>query len=137
MEKNNELLGRVVLVHPRLSNDPDGRKNHIGIITAAVLEHDDITVSFNENEQSLFSTDALLVLRNVDDIEADALDDFTLLPFYDYGDIMEIMMLAGSPHTANQRAAVELSRGNPVAMEYTMHPLHDELALKLDHRFSR
>lgn len=101
------------------------------------MEYDDITVSFNENEPALFSTDALLVLRNVDEIEVDALNDFTLLPFEDYGDIMDIIMLAGSPHMENRRAAVELSRGNPMAMEYTMHPLKLELALKQDRGFTR
>jgi hypothetical protein len=137
MDEHNELLGTVVLVHPRLSNDPAGRKNQIGIITSAELEQDDITVSFNEKEQALFSSDALLVLRDVDDIKVDALNDFTLLPFYDYGDIMDIIMLAGSPHTENRRAAVELSRGNPAAMEYTMNSLNNELALKQDQRYSR
>jgi hypothetical protein len=137
MDKYNELLGMVVLVHPNLLNDPAGRKNQIGVITSAVLEHDNITVCFRENVQALFSTDALLVLRDPDDIAIDALNDFTLLPFEDYGDIMNIIMLANSPSMESRRAAVELSRGNPVAMEYAMHPLNDELALKQDRRLSR
>jgi hypothetical protein len=65
---NDELTGTLVLVHPELEYDPDGRQNEIGIIVNSDLANDTILVSFQDNEYDLFTSDALLLLLPDDDI---------------------------------------------------------------------
>jgi hypothetical protein len=137
MNKQHELIGTLVLVHPNLTNDPADRKNQIGIISSVDLENDEIEVSFGFDGQSSFSTDALLVMRSSDEIEHDAANDVTLLPFYDYQDILDILMFMDSPLMVYRRHTIELSSKCPEVLEYTMHSLECELGLKRNKNLSR
>jgi len=69
-------------------------------------------------------------LRKPDDIRRDALNDFTLLPFYDYADIMSIIHLAESSSKALRKEAVALAMKSPDVLEYTMVSLYTELGIK-------
>lgn len=126
---DDDLSGTFVLVHPRLSNDPENRKNQVGVIVSADLQNDNIIVGFSDETESIFSADALLVLRNVSEIERDADYDFNLLPREDYWDIREVCFLAGSWQTECRRAAIELAQQSEMTQEYALRPLNDELGL--------
>ena len=130
MNKQNELAGTAVLVKPTLINDPNNKKNQVGVIVMASVEDDNVMVSFGLNGHSFFSTNALLVLRKPEDILRDAQNDFTLLPFYDYGDIMSIIDLAESSSSALKKEAVVLAMKSPDVLEYTMVSLSTELGIK-------
>jgi len=129
MIEQDELAGTIVLVRPDLLNDPANKKNQVGIITSADLENDNLVVSFSDRTEGLFSSDALLVLRDTAEIRRVADYDFSLLFKEDYCDIMEVCYLARLSAHNCRRAAVELSQKNWIAREYTMHPLTDELDL--------
>lgn len=137
MDKQDELIGTLELVHPKLTNDPDNKKNKIGTILSADLENDNIVVGFGSEGQALFSMDALLMMRDPDQIEVDADNDHTLLPFWDYGDILEIISIARIPQPEYRKYAIQLSQKSPVAMEYTMQPLRNELGLERKNIISR
>ena len=117
-----KFVNEPVLVHPQLENDPLKMKNKVGTIISIDLEHDNIIVSFGEEGRAMFSTDALLVLREPDLI-MDAENDVTLMPFWDYEDIMGIITFAESARLDYRRFAIQLSQKNPDAMEYTMNTL--------------
>lgn len=71
---NNELNGKLVLVHPGLTHDPAGRQNEIGIIVNSDLAADDFIVSFRDNEYDLFTSGALLVLLPDEQIQQNLMD---------------------------------------------------------------
>jgi len=122
----DELLGTIVLVHPNLLTDPANKKNQIGMITSADLENDNVVVSFGDDGEALFSSDALLVLRKPDEIRHAALLDETLMPYPDFYDIMEACMLV---ELSMHREAVRMAMENPMVLEYAMDRLDYELGL--------
>ena len=137
MNKHDELSGTFVLVHPDLIYDPEEKKNRIGIIASAELENDNVMVSFGKEGQSLFSADALLVLRRHNDISFDALRDHHNISADDFKDILKISLLANSSLTKDHRQAIEIARDNRTALEYSMAPLEEELGLKQDYSVGR
>ena len=137
MNKHDELTGTFVLVHPHLLNDPEDRKNQVGIIATAELENDNVTVSFGKTGQSLFSADGLLVLRKPADIHFDAMKDHLILETKDFKDLLKVGMLANSSLTKDHRQAIEISRDNPAVLESSMASLEEELGLKHDYSLSR
>jgi hypothetical protein len=129
MNEQDELSGTFVLVHPKLLNDPDEKKNQVGVIIAADLENDNVVVSFSDGSESLFSTDALLVMRDIDDIRRYADYDVDLLFREDYFDIIEVCITAESANMGGPKAAIQLARKSEMALEYAMRPLDDALGL--------
>lgn len=137
MNKHDELSGTFVLVHPDLVYDPEERKNRIGIIASAELENDNVMVSFGKDGQSLFSADALLVLRRHNDISFDAMRDHHQISAEDFKDLLKISLLANSTLTKDHRLAIEIARENRTALEYSMASLEEELGLKQDYSMER
>lgn len=137
MNIQDELAGTFVLVHPQLLNDPEDRKNQIGIIATAELEHDNVMVSFGRNGQGLFSADALLVLRKPNSIHYDAVRDASHMDVKDFKQILEVSLLASSNLVKERRQAVEISRENPNVLQYSMASLEEELGLKQDYSVAR
>jgi hypothetical protein len=72
----------------------------------------------------------LLVLRKPEEIRRNVLNDATLLPYYDYYDILDIISFAESPEITLHKEAVVLSSKNLNALEYTMISLSTVLGLK-------
>ncbi len=126
MNKSGELPGTVVLVHPNLLTDPANKKNQIGIIISADLENDNVLVSFGDEGVALFSSNALFILREPDDIRHAALLDETLMPYPDFYDIMEACTLA---ELSLHREAIRIAMENPMVLEYAMDRLDYELGL--------
>ena len=137
MNKQDELTGTFVLVHPHLTNDPEDRKNQVGIIASAEIENDNVVVSFGKEGQALFSTDALLVLRKPGSIHFDTMQDHLNMNAQDFKDLLRVGMLANSSLTKDHRQAIEISRDNPAVLEYSMASLEEELGLKQDYSLSR
>jgi hypothetical protein len=137
MDKHTELSGIFVLVNPNLKHDPANKKNQVGMIESADLENDTILVRFGTGVKVLFSADALLVLRNAAEIQTDLDNDATLLPFYDYYDIAQVLAFTDFGTKEYERLAVELAQKCPDVLEYTMVPLKQELAPKQQHYLGR
>ncbi|HZY36638.1 MAG TPA: hypothetical protein VFE53_08315 [Mucilaginibacter sp.] len=130
MNKQNELAGTIVLVKSNLSNNLDNKKQLVGVIVMASVENNSVMVNFGFDENAFFSTDALLVLRKPEEIRRNVLNDATLLPYYDYYDILDIISFAESPEITLHKEAVVLSSKNLNALEYTMISLSTVLGLK-------
>ena len=137
MNKQDELSGTLVLVHPQLLTDPAEKKNQIGIIASAEIENDNVVVSFGKDGQALFSADALLVLRKPGSIHFDTMQDHLKMNAQDFKDLLRVGMLANSSLTKDHRQAIQMSRDNPAVLEYSMASLEEELGLKQDYSLSR
>ncbi|MBS1525931.1 MAG: hypothetical protein JST19_09810 [Bacteroidetes bacterium] len=137
MNRNDELSGTLVLVHPDLTYDPENRKNQIGIISSAEIENDNVMVSFGKDGQGLFSTDALYVLKKGHEISANAVRDALEMDTKDFRDILQVGLWSDSQLTKEKRQAIELAKANPKVLEYSMATLEDELGLKQEYSVSR
>src|SRR5665213_904688 len=116
-----KFINQPVLVHP---------DKKIGTIVSIDLEHDETIVSFGEEGRATYSTNAVFVLRDPAKIRIDADNDVTLMPFWDYEDIIGIAQFAESARLDYRRFAIQLSQKNPDAMEYTMNLLRHELQVE-------
>ena len=83
------------------------------------------------------SMDSVWILREPAKIKLDADNDYTLLPFWDYEDIMGIITIAESARLDYRKFAIQLSQKNLNALEYTMHSLCQELDLNRAQFISR
>lgn len=137
MNKQDELSGTLVLVHPQLLTDPAEKKNQIGIIVSAEIENDNVIVSFGNEGQALFSADALLVLKKPGSIHFDTMQDHLKMNAHDFKDLLRVGMLANSNLTKDHRQAIEISRNSPAVLEYSMASLEEELGLKQDYSVGR
>lgn len=137
MNKHDELAGLLVLVHPNLVYDPADKRNHIGIIASAEPEKNNVMVTFGKDGQALFSTDALLVLKNPNEIHFEAVKDATKMDVRDFKQTLEVSLLASSPLIKDRRLAVEMSRDNPNIHQYSMATLEDELGIRQDYSMGR
>jgi hypothetical protein len=131
MRSTEELSGTLVLIRSAELH------NKIGTISSALLDGDTVMVAVKDDLTMSFSAHELFVLRNPEDIEKSAKIDQTLLPFWNYADIMEAAMFARSRYTVQRIVAIELSAKDPDVFEYTMDSLAHELGLTRSSQISR
>jgi hypothetical protein len=89
----DELTGTLILVHPQLPSDLANQQGRIGMITYADLERDDVYVSFGKAGQSLYSTDALMVLKESNKIYRELVTGFKELEKDDFKTLFQINLL--------------------------------------------
>ena len=137
MDKQPELAGKLVLVHPKLVFDPAQRKNQIGWIAQPDIENDNFLVCFSDKGVGRFSADALLVLKDPGEIKKYTDWDASLLFYEDYQDLLQVIWWAEIPDDHPQWLAIELARKSPMVFEYAMASLKDNLILYRDNGFGR
>lgn len=128
MNHADELIGKLVLVHPQLSSDPAGRAGQVGIITGADLDNDNIYVGFGKNGQGLYGTDVLLMLKSAEAIKQNLQDPQLDRKLDDYKAIFQISLLQEiRSSTANTKTAMSLALKNPNIMHHSMTTLEQLL----------
>ena len=130
MNKNDELTGTLVLVHPQFNDDPAGKQNQIGVITTADLENDNVFVSFGKDGQALYASNALMVLQKPRTIHFNTMQNRTAMETPDFKDLLRISVLADSSLMKDRRQAIEMAKGNPLILEHSMASLDDELGIR-------
>jgi hypothetical protein len=127
MNNPEELTGTIVLVHPDLADDPAQRQGQIGMVTFANLEKDDVYVTFGMRQQSLYSTDALLVLKEPAEIYRDLLTHSKELSTADFKTLFQISLLEEYGQPKSIRTAIEMAMGNEAVRSHSMTSLQDRL----------
>jgi hypothetical protein len=131
MQTADELTGTLVLVHPKLTNDPAGRNGQVGIITGADLENDNIFVGFGRSGQGVYGGDALLLLKPAEQIKELLGQHKQELSANDYKALFQISLLQEfRQSTANIKTAMSLALQNETVMGYSMQSLEDKLGLR-------
>ena len=125
----DELTGTYVLVHPELNNDPANRQGQIGMITSADLDQDDVFVNFGKGQQALYSTDALMVLKEQNALYKDLIQNFKDLEKNDFKTLFQINLLQEHGNSKQIKTAMELALGNPVLINRSMTTLDKQLGL--------
>lgn len=127
-----DLKYHLVIVHPNLNNDPVGRHGEIGTITSADLTKDEVYVGFGNNAQGLYSTDALLVLRNPNMICEEVIANIGELDIRDFKLLMEIVILQEKNSVNYLRDAMELAITNARTIAYSTLSLQKKLEVKIE-----
>lgn len=124
-----DLTGNLVMVHPKLENDPVNRQAQVGIITSADLAKDEIYVGFGNSPLGLYSTDALLVLKPHNELYNDILTHIKEMDTPDFKTLMEITLLQEKSSVNYLRDAMELAATNERTLAYSTVSLQDKLGL--------
>ena len=124
-----ELTGNLVMVHPKLTNDPVQRQGQLGVITSADLAKDEIYVGFGSSPLGLYSYDALLVLKPNNELYEDILTHIKEMNTPDFKTLMEITLLQEKNSVDYLREAMELAATNERTLEYSTVTLQNSLRL--------
>jgi hypothetical protein len=124
-----DLTGNLVMVHPKLENDPVNRQAQVGIITSADLAKDEVSVGFGNSPLGLYSTDALLMLKPHNELYADILTHIREMDTPDFKTLMEITLLQEKSSVNYLRDAMELAATNERTLAFSTVSLQDKLGL--------
>jgi len=127
---NDELKGKLVLVHPGLTHDPAGRQNEIGIIVNSDLAIDDVIVSFEDNEYASFTSDALLVLLPDEQIHQNLADMAYEASFRDLKALTHIDLFLRYGPGDKHFKAMEMARDNKNIQPFCLDTLENVIAIK-------
>ena len=127
---NDELTGKLVLVHPGLTHDPAGRQNEIGIIVNSDLADDNILVSFQDNGYASFSSDALLVLLPDEQIHQNLVDMAYEAAFRDLKALTHIDLFLRYGSGDKHFKALEMARDNKNIQPFCLDTLENVIAIK-------
>lgn len=125
----DELTGNLVMVHPKLENDPVNHQAQVGIITSADLAKDEVYVGFGNSPLGLYSTNALLVLKPHNDLYQDILTNIKKMDTPDFKTLMEITILQEKSSVNSLRDAMELAATNERTLAFSTVSLQDKLGL--------
>ncbi|ARS41955.1 hypothetical protein CA265_20770 [Sphingobacteriaceae bacterium GW460-11-11-14-LB5] len=127
-----ELTGTLVAVHPDLTQDPVSRQGQIGMVVAADLKTDTISVGFGSTELGHYSSDALLVLKDKNELFKDAMVNAKELGPEVFKKMLLINMIQDNrPEHKYMMQAMEMAISSERIMESSMTSLESKLSQQI------
>ena len=126
---NADLANRFVLVHPNLEHDPAGKQNEMGMIISADIAKDDFYVSFQDNTSGLYASDALFLLKPVDEIHQLLVDHGALLSFPDLKAFTHLDLTLRYGTGDKEWNALRIAADNPNIQPFSLDLLKETLFL--------
>lgn len=123
-----ELTGKLVVVHPQLTTDPVSRQGQIGVIATVDLKSDTIGVGFGAGPLGKYSSDALLVLKNKNELYQDAMTGVKDMDAKTFHDLLDLNMKQERSDYLNVSAAMKMAIENPEVMKRSMISLEDYIS---------
>ncbi|WDF80760.1 hypothetical protein PQ469_12155 [Mucilaginibacter sp. KACC 22773] len=130
MDINTELTGGLVLVHPALEHDPAGKQNTIGVIRFADMADDGFYVAFSDHTTALYASDALFVLKSVDEIHHLLVDHGDRLAFPELKALTQLDLTIRYGDGDKLRNALQLAVNNPDIQPLCLDLLKDVIQLQ-------
>ena len=121
--KSEDLIGRPVMVHPYLQDDPAMRMGEIGTIIEADLVRDTIQVRFDDDEDAYYAADALLVPKEPEKIYEYLENNRSTMHKQDYNDLYSIALLMDHGTPKHLRTAIEIAQANEDIQFNGLHSL--------------
>lgn len=121
----DDLIGKVVMVHPTLTYDPVKMQGETGTITHINPESDDVYVRFQNGKLGLYSADALLILTPARELIENLRDENSTLDRSDILEIFQIYLLQASENFEYEKEALEMAVAKPGIYFAIIRPLHD------------
>lgn len=125
------LTGSLVLVHPELTSDPVSRQGHVGVIVGADLKSDSIAVSFGAAKLGVYSSDALMVLKDQSELWKIALNNYKDMGEDTFKSLLVMSMDAYSGDLNRMANALERSKGSQELMAYSLMSLEEKLMMDI------
>lgn len=126
---NADLANRFVLVHPDLEHDPAGKQNEMGMIISADIAKDDFYVSFQDNTNGLYASDALFLLKSVEEIHQSLVDHGYSLAFPDLKAFTYLDLTLRYGSGDKEWNALRIAADNPNIQPFSLDLLNDTLSL--------
>ncbi|SDF11255.1 hypothetical protein SAMN05216464_1134 [Mucilaginibacter pineti] len=126
-----ELIGKMVLVHPELTTDPVNKQGKVGMITGVDLDSDTISVAFGGLKPGLYSSDALLVLKPHNELYQDLLEKHKKLDMQDFKTLLRINMLQENGTAKQQSSALEMAMSTSKVLDFSTVSLQESLDLNM------
>lgn len=123
-----ELTGQLVVVHPQLTTDPVSRQGQIGVIAMADLKSDTISVGFGGGPLGRYSSDALFVLKNKNELYQDIMTGVKDMDADTFKDLLDINMKQEYADYGHTSAAMKIALENPEVMKRSMISLEDYIS---------
>jgi len=123
-----ELTGQLVVVHPQLTTDPVSRQGQIGVIATADIKKDTISVGFGSGPIGKYSSDALLVLKDKNELYQDAMTGVKDMDAKTFHDLLELNMKQERSGYGNVSAAMKIALDSPEVMKRSMISLEDYIS---------
>jgi hypothetical protein len=138
MNRADELIGQLVLIHPDLDTDPERKAGQVGIITGAELDYELVYVGFGRNGHGTYGTDVVLMLKPNEQIRQNLREQFTELSVNDYKSLFQISLLQElKPSTANIKTAMSLALQSEMVRNNSMQSVEDALGLRRNQYMER
>lgn len=123
-----ELTGQLVVVHPQLTTDPVSRQGQIGVIATVDLKSDTIGVGFGAGPLGKYSSEALLVLKNKNELYQDVMTGVKEMDAKTFHDLLDLNMKQERSDYVNVSAAMKIALENPEVMKRSMISLEDYIS---------
>ncbi|MGM9478055.1 hypothetical protein ACS5PU_16630 [Pedobacter sp. GSP4] len=125
------LTGSLVLVNPELTSDPVSRQGHVGVIVGADLKSDSIAVGFGTSKLGVYSSDALMVLKDHSKLWEIAMNNHKQMEPDTYKSLLVMSMDLYSGDLKRMANAIEMAKGSPELMEYSLISLEEKLTMDI------
>lgn len=109
----DEMIDRIVMVHPDLTHDPYNQRGNVGVVTNIDLERDDVFVEFSDSKIGIYESEALLSFISVKKLEQDIDSIIEDLFLTDYHDAKRVFQLTRSDNEKSLRNAWDIIKVNP------------------------
>lgn len=126
-----DLIGKPVLVHPRLTTDPADRQGHPGTVSHVSYDNGVIEVSFADDQRSLYATDALLVLKPHNELYRDLMESVRDMDAQDFKTLLRISMILENGTPRQQHEALGMALSSEQVLRFATMPLSARLELTL------
>lgn len=123
-----ELTGQLVVVHPQLTTDPISRQGQIGVIATVDIKNDTIGVGFGSGPLGRYSPDALLMLKNKNELYKDIMTGVKGMDAATFKDLLDINMKQEYTDYGHTSAAMKIALENPEVMKRSMISLEDYIS---------
>lgn len=123
-----ELTGKLVVVHPQLTTDSVSRQGQIGVIATVDLKSDTIGVGFGAGPLGKYSSDALLVLKNKNELYQDIMTGIKEMDAETFKDLLDINMKQEYTDYGHTSAAMKIALENQEVMKRSMISLEDYIS---------
>ena len=137
MPASDDLLYQYVLVNPSLQNDPANKQNWPGLIIKVDIDQDDFIVSFQDNTNGRYSSDALLKLKPREEIHQLLVDHGDFLAFADLKTLTQMDLFLRYGENDMEWKVLLLAAENPAIQQLSFDCLKDMLAVRQSQSLKR
>lgn len=124
-------MGKPVVVHPHLLIDPADRQGQLGTISHVSYDNEIIEVSFQDGKQSLYATDALLVLKSHRELFRDLMDAAKQMDAQQFKTLLRINMALEKGTQRQKDEALGLALDSEEVLRFATVSLQSRLELML------